>query len=62
MNFEINLMNSKEYLTSYMWYFVPNVGDKLSLDENKVVTVVERLLPTTNSNRVVLFVEPFEED
>ena len=60
--FEINLMNGKDYLTTYMWYFVPNVGDKLSLEKDKVVTVIDRLLPTTESNRIVLFVEPIQED
>lgn len=53
--FEINLMNGKEYFQSYSYYFVPNVGDKLSIDAKTVFIVEERLLPITDSNRVVLF-------
>lgn len=55
LKFEINLMNGREYLTTYQWYSIPNVGDKLSLSEQDVFIVAERLLPTTDSNRVVLF-------
>ena len=58
-NFEIILMNGKDYLTTYKWYLIPNVGDKLSLSEQKLFIVKERLLPTTDSNRVVLFGEVF---
>ena len=54
-NFRINLMNGKDYLTTYKWYSIPNVGDKISLSEQKIFIVQERLLPTTDSNRVVLF-------
>lgn len=54
-NFEIILMVKKEYLSQYFWYLIPNVGDMLSLSENKIFLVKDRLLPTSNSTKVVLF-------
>lgn len=53
--FEISLMNGKEYVKSYSYYFVPNVGDHLSIDPNNIFIVDMRLLPVTDSNRVVLY-------
>lgn len=57
MNFEIVLMykNTESMIISYSYYIIPNVGDILSLSESKLFTVEQRLLPTTDSNRVVLF-------
>jgi len=54
-NFEISLMNGRDYLITYKWYLIPNVGDELSLSEQKIFIVKKRLLPTTDSNHVVLF-------
>ena len=55
-NFEISLVdsNSKKLLTSYKWYLIPNIGDKLSLSNSDIFLIEERLLPTDESNRVVL--------
>jgi hypothetical protein len=55
MKYEISLVSGKDYVTTYNWYEVPHVGDKLSIFANKVFTVKVRLLPTSDSNRVVLF-------
>ena len=52
--FEIKLMNGKKFLTSYNWYIIPNVGDKLSLSESKIFIVKERLLPTTSSSNIIV--------
>ena len=63
MNFNITLVTGKEglisksnyaHIKSYSYNIVPNVGDKLSVDDN-VFVVQERMLSTDSSNRVVLF-------
>jgi hypothetical protein len=57
-NFDITLMNEKkEFVTTYRWYIAPSIGDSLFLSETSMFLVKERLLPTTNSNRVVLIGE-----
>jgi len=57
-NFDITLLNfNKEFILSYKWYFVPNIGDTLSLSNDSLFLVKERLLPTTDSNCVVLIGE-----
>jgi len=53
--YEINLMSNKLFLKSYYSKVLPNVNDKISLSENEVFFVEERLLPSTDSNRIVLF-------
>ena len=53
--FEINLIVGGAFLKSYMWYTIPSVGDTLALEESKFFSVERRLLPITDSNRVVLF-------
>lgn len=57
-NYDITLLNyKKEFILSYRWYFVPVIGDSLTLSEDSLFVVKERLLPTTDSNRVVLIGE-----
>lgn len=58
-NFEISLLEGtsvkNSYITTYKWYLIPNVDDRLVIKDNKKFIVRERLLPTDDSNRVVLF-------
>ena len=54
-NFEIHLINGDDFLKSYTWYVIPQVGDTLALGESEIFLVKSRLLPITDSNRVVLF-------
>ena len=53
--YEIVLIANKEYLKTYDYYFVPIVGDKLSINEKTIFIVKERLLPVSNSKSIVLF-------
>ena len=53
--FEINLVSNRQLVLNYSWYEMPIVGDKISIDETKIFIVKERMLPITDSNRIVLF-------
>jgi hypothetical protein len=55
MKFGIILIEDSKQVLVYEWGVIPNVGDKLSLSEKQIFVVKERLLPTSNSNTVVLF-------
>lgn len=58
-NFEISLLEGtsikNSYITTYKWYLIPSIDDRLVINDKKKFIVRERLLPTDDSNRVVLF-------
>jgi hypothetical protein len=51
-----NTVVDNNFLLSYDWYEIPQVGDEIHIKENKIALVKRRLLPSTDSNRVILFV------
>ena len=55
--YEISLINQHtfEYITTYEWYEIPQKQDSIHIKENEIFIVLSRLLPMTDSNRVVLF-------
>lgn len=52
--YEIILMSGNCYLKTYFYYFIPNVGDNLSIDEKSIFIVKERLLPTTSESKCIV--------
>lgn len=45
--YEIILTNGNCYLKTYFYYFIPNVGDNLSIDE-KSIFIVKKKIATNN--------------
>lgn len=55
--YEITLLDNKTfaYMKTYTSEIIPTKGDHLTLEEDRIFIVKERLLATTDSNRIVLF-------
>jgi len=55
--YEITLLDNKTfaYMKTYTSDVLPVKGDHLTLEKDRIFIVKERLLATTDSNRVVLF-------
>jgi len=55
--YEINLLVGEKFYKSYDWYEIPIVDDVLAIEngDGSVFIVKKRLLPMSDSNRVVLF-------
>lgn len=61
MKFRINLLiesnklsaNHYDDVLSYEAYLVPNIGDKIKINDDDMFLVLERILPTTD-NRILL--------
>ncbi len=53
--FEIVLIQNKDYITQYTSFMIPLVNDKVSISDNQIFIVQERLISIVNQSKVLLF-------